>query len=237
MQKAELSPVLAAAGGVLTGALAGLLIGALITGLKLAPFIVTLGAWGAYRGVAKGFANQTMVMAPSSWLNDLLRTLGPGQKWMLFPPGVWAAIALAVVVALTLRYTRFGRHVFAIGSNESTARLCGVKVGQTKLLIYVVAGLFVGVAGVLQFSYLTVGDPTTANGLELDIIAAVVIGGASLNGGQGSVLGTIIGALIIQVVNNGCAKLGLENWVQQIVTGCIIVAAVVLDRLRHRRSD
>ena len=225
----------AALGGVLTGALAGFVIGGLITGLRLAPFIVTLGAWGAYRGVAKGFADQTMVIAPSTWLNDLLRTLGPGQKWLLFPPGVWIAVVLAVAVALALRYTRFGRHVFAIGSNESTARLCGVRVGPTKLLIYVVAGALVGVAGVLQFSYLTVGDPTTANGLELDIIAAVVIGGASLSGGQGSVLGTIIGALIMTVVANGCTKLGLDNWVQQIVTGCIIVAAVVLDRLRHRQ--
>jgi ribose/xylose/arabinose/galactoside ABC-type transport system permease subunit len=96
---------------------------------------------------------------------------------------------------------------------------------------------FAALAGVLQFSYLTVGDPTTASGMELDIIAAVVIGGGSLAGGEGSVLGSLIGALIMTVVANGCTKLELPNWVQEIVTGGIIIAAVTLDRWRHRRSE
>jgi len=133
-----------------------------------------------------------------------------------------------------LRYTRFGRHIFAIGSNESTARLCGVPVKRTKVLIYVVGLAFAGIAGVLQFSYLSVGDPTTAAGLELAVIAAVVIGGASLSGGEGSILGSLVGALIMTVVANGCTKMDLANWVQEIVTGGIIIVAVVLDRLRHR---
>jgi ribose/xylose/arabinose/galactoside ABC-type transport system permease subunit len=232
--KHDVPPLLAALGGVAVGSGCGALIGVLITRLNLTPFIVTLGMWGALRGAAKGLANETMVAAPSTWLNDLLQSLGPGNRWMIVPPGVWMTIVLTVIVAALLRYTRFGRHVFAIGSNEQTARLCGVPVRRTKLFIYTIGLAFAGLAGVLQFSYLTVGDPTTAAGLELAVIAAVVIGGASLNGGEGSVFGSVIGALIMTVVANGCTKMNLANWVQEIVTGAIIIAAVVLDRLRHR---
>ena len=227
-------PLFAAIGGILCGSFCGLLIGLLITRLNLTPFIVTLGMWGALRGAAKGLSGETMVSAPSTWLNGLLQSLGSGSKWMIFPPGVWLLIILTILVGLMLRYTRFGRHIYAIGSNEQTARLCGISVRRTKLLIYVIGLAFAGMAGVLQFSYLTVGDPTTASGLELAVIAAVVIGGASLNGGEGGVLGTIVGALIMTIVANGCTKMDLANWVQEIVTGAIIIAAVVLDRLRHR---
>ena len=182
----HVSPVVAALGGIATGAACGALIGLLITRLNLTPFIVTLGMWGTLRGAAKGLASETMVAAPSTWLNDLLQSLRPQNRWMIFPPGVWLMLVLTLFVGALLRYTRFGRHIFAIGSNEQTARLCGVPVKRTKLLIYIVGLAFAGIAGVLQFSYLTVGDPTTANGLELAVIAAVVIGGASLNGGEGS---------------------------------------------------
>jgi ribose transport system permease protein len=232
----NLPPLVAGLGGVLTGSACGLLIGLLVTRFKLTPFIVTLGLWGALRGVAKGLANEQTVSAPETGLNKLLQTLGDSQKWMIFPPGVWLTLLCAIFVALLLKYTRFGRHIFAIGSNEATARLCGIPVENTKLAIYAFAGAFTGLAGVLQFSYLTIGDPTTAEGRELDVIAAVVIGGASLTGGQGSVLGTIVGALIMTTVANGCTKLGLANWVQQIVTGGIIIFAVTLDQLRQRRK-
>ncbi|HYR58167.1 MAG TPA: ABC transporter permease [Chthoniobacteraceae bacterium] len=235
--KMNAPPLVAALGGIATGSACGALIGLLITRLNLTPFIVTLGMWGALRGLAKGLANETMVAAPSTWLNDLLQSLRPANRWMLFPPGVWLMLALTLLVAAMLRYTRFGRHIFAIGSNEQTARLCGVPVRRTKLLIYTIGLAFAGVAGVLQFSYLTVGDPTTASGLELAVIAAVVIGGASLNGGEGSVFGSVIGALVMTVVANGCTKMNLANWVQEIVTGGIIIAAVVLDRLRHREVE
>ena len=230
------TPIVAAIGGVITGALCGLITGALITRLKLAPFIVTLGMWGAVRGIAKGMANEKTVEAPETWLNSLLNTLPTGQKWMIFPSGVWLTLFFAVAVAAMLRNTRFGRYIFAVGSNEQTARLCGVPVERTKLMIYVFAAALVGLAGVLQFSYLTIGDPTTATGLELDIIAAVVIGGASLSGGQGTIFGTLVGALIMTCVANGCTKMELANWVQEIVTGGIIIAAVTLDRFRHRTT-
>jgi ribose/xylose/arabinose/galactoside ABC-type transport system permease subunit len=228
-------PLLAALGGVATGSLCGLFIGTLITRLKLTPFIVTLGMWGALRGAAKGLAGEQMVMAPGTWLNNLLRAIGEGERWRLLPPGVWLMILLAFVVGGLLRYTRLGRHIFAIGSNEQTAHLCGVNVARTKVLVYVLGSSFAGLAGVLQFSYLTVGDPTTAMGAELDVIAAVIIGGASLAGGEGTILGSLIGALIMTVVANGCTKMEFPNWVQEIVTGGIIIIAVALDRLRHRR--
>ena len=228
-------PIIAALGGIAVGAGCGALIGLLITRLHLTPFIVTLGMWGALRGAAKGLARETMVAAPQTWLNELLQNLSLDRRWMIFPPGVWLMLLLTGLTAALLRYTRFGRHIFAIGSNEQTARLCGVSIRRTKLLIYIVGLSFAGAAGVLQFSYLTVGDPTTASGLELAVIAAVVIGGASLNGGEGSVFGSLIGALIMTVVANGCIKLDLANWVQEIVTGGIIIAAVVLDHWRHHR--
>jgi ribose transport system permease protein len=155
---------------------------------------------------------------------------------VLFRSGVWVMILLAAGTAAVLRYTRLGRHAFAIGSNELTARLCGVPVERVKVFVYALGAAFAGLAGVMQFSRLTVGDPTVAVGLELDVIAAVVIGGGSLSGGEGSVLGTVIGALIMIVIRSGCSHMGLPNWVQEIVTGLIIVAAVALDRLRQRRA-
>jgi len=280
--RAGWGPWAAAGGGVLTGVVCGLAIGAMVVGhvgrvaavvlaaltivwarsyvswplavfagvvtfaallalsefalrrVALAPFIVTLGMWGALRGAAKGLGdNQPVYPDQLFWLRDLMYRGESGLGGFL-PWGVWILIALALLMGAVLRYTRFGRHVFAIGSNELTARLCGVRVERTKILIYIVGVGCAGIAALLQFSYLNMGDPTTAEGYELKVIAAVVIGGASLSGGEGSILGTIVGALIMTVVDNGCTKLGLDNWVQEIVTGVIIVAAVTLDRLRHR---
>jgi ribose/xylose/arabinose/galactoside ABC-type transport system permease subunit len=236
------APFLASAGGLLVAALAGAFIGLLVTGLKLPPFIVTLATWGAYRGLAKALANETMVNPydtppdPPNWLLSLLSQLPDGQSWRLVPNGVWLVILLAVATTLLLRYTRFGRHIYAVGSNEQTARLCGVSVNTTKILVYTLGALLAGVAGILQFSYLNVGDPTTAMGMELSIIAAVVIGGASLSGGHGSVLGSLIGAMIMTVVANGCVQLGISNSYQEILTGGIILAAVMVDRLRTRQA-
>jgi ribose transport system permease protein len=212
--------------------------------IVLTPFIVTLGMWGALRGAAKGLADNSALYPPETRLTDLMQL--PSTKasaalllrpWQWWSPGVWVFLALAIVVAALLRYTQFGRHIYAIGSNEQTARLCGVHVERAKLKIYSLAGLLAGVAGVLQFSFLSIGDPTTANGYELKVIAAVVIGGASLSGGVGSVLGTVAGALMMTIIDNGCTKIGLEVWMQDIITGGIIVAAVALDQLRHRGAQ
>lgn len=230
--RSEAGPAAAAIGGVLIGALCGMASGILVTTLRVVPFIVTLGMMLLVRGAAKGLADERRIEAPVTWLNDLLRTLGRGEG-LLVPPGIWILLGLALLVGLTLGYTRFGRHLFAIGSNERTAHLCGVRVGRVKVMVYTLSAALAGGAGVMQFSRLSVGDPTVATGLELDVIAAVIIGGGSLLGGRGTVLGTILGATTMAVIGIGCSEKGLPNWVQQIVTGGVIVLAVALDRWRQ----
>jgi ribose transport system permease protein len=199
--------------GVLTGGLVGLFNGALVTRLRLVPFIVTLGTMGIARGMAKWIAGNQKIDAPMTWVNELMAK-SPRPSWLLMAPGIWVVIIFAVTMAVVLRYTVFGRHVFAIGSNESTARLCGIRTNRAKILIYMIAGLFCGLSGVMEFSRLTVGDPTVAVGLELDIIAAVVIGGGSLSGGEGSILGSMIGVLIMSFLRNGCTMMGWPNYIQ-----------------------
>jgi len=228
-------PVLAVAAAVAAGAACGVLNGVLITQLRVVPFIVTLGTMLLVRGAAKGLADERRIEAPITWLNNLLRTVRDGSG-VLLPTGIWITIVLSVLVGLTLRYTRFGRHLLAIGSSERTARLCGVRINRTKIAVYAIAGALAALAGVMEFSKLSVGDPTVSVGLELDVIAAVIIGGGSLAGGRGSVVGTIAGAAIMAVIQIGCSQQGLPNWVQQIVTGSIIIGAVALDRWRDRRA-
>ena len=230
-------PAAAIVMAMLAGALTGLTSGTLVTRLKVAPFIVTLGMLLLVRGVAKGLAKEQKVDAPLTWLVELLASLPPERSFMIVPPGVWMLALLAVATAVLLRYTRLGAHIFSIGSNEKTARLCGVQVERVKVIVYTLTGALAGVTGVLQFSRLTVGDPTVAVGLELDVIAAVVIGGGSLSGGEGTVTGTLVGAFIMTVIRAGTSQMGLPNWVQEIVTGTIIVAAVAIDRWRHRRVE
>jgi len=238
LQYGDVGPVTAAAGGVAAAACFGLISGLLITRLRVVPFIVTLGMMLVVRGTAKGIGREQKIDVDPQhlfWLEELLASLPKERSWMLLPPGVWLLVLLAVAMAALLRYTRLGRHTFAIGSNEQTARLCGVPVERVKVLVYTICAAFAGLAGLMQFSRLTVGDPTVAVGLELNVIAAVVIGGGSLGGGEGSILGTLVGALIMTVIASGCTQMGLPNWVQEIITGAIIVVAVALDRLRHRR--
>lgn len=232
---AGLSPWLGVLAGILTGGLIGFANGSLITSLRLVPFIVTLGMLGIARGAAKWMAGNQKIDAPVTWVNELMAR-SPRPAWLLTAPGVWMMIIFAVAMAIVLRYTVFGRHVFAVGSNEATARLCGIRTQRTKIIIYTLAGLFCGLSGVMEFSRLTVGDPTVAVGLELDIIAAVVIGGGSLSGGQGSILGSMIGVFIMAFLRNGCTMMGWPNYIQEIIIGFIIVVAVSLDQFRYRRE-
>jgi ribose transport system permease protein len=213
-----------------------LLNGAAIAGLRMLPFIVTLGMMGVARGAAKWLAGNQTVNSPETRVNDLMALVEPAQLFPL-PPGVWIAIGLAVLMSVVMRQTVFGRYVFAIGSNESTARLCGIRVRLYKLSIYAFAGLFFGLSGLMQLSRLTQGDPTVANGLELDIIAAVVIGGASLSGGSGSILGSMIGALIMAVLRNGSNQMGWPNYMEEMIIGVVIILAVGLDQLRQKRTQ
>lgn len=224
---------------VLMGCVVGAVNGTLISALRVAPFIVTLGTMTACLGIAKLVADETTVRPPlesvPGWMSGLAMPT-PTPAWLLVAPGVWAMLVLALVVSLILRYTVFGRHVFALGSNEQTARLCGINVPALKIAVYTLSGLFIGLAGMYQFAKLKVGNPTSGVGLELKVIAAVVIGGASLSGGRGTVLGTLTGALLMQTIATGCTQLGLSNPVQDIILGVIIVAAVTIDQMRQRQA-
>jgi ribose transport system permease protein len=229
-----IDPIIAIIAGMLVGGIVGLINGAVITGLRVVPFIATLGMLGIARGAAKWVAHQEPVNAAQTWVNNLVVTF-PDPWWLILAPGVWVAILLAIAMAITLRNTVFGRRVFAIGSNEAAARACGIATGRLKIWIYGLAGLFFGLSGVMQMSRLRQGDPTVAAGTELDVIAAVVIGGGSLSGGQGTILGSIVGALIMAFLRNGCQQMGWANYVQEIIIGAIIIIAVAIDQVRIRR--
>jgi ribose/xylose/arabinose/galactoside ABC-type transport system permease subunit len=229
--RSGLSPAASVAVGVAAGGLCGTVNGWLVTRLSIVPFIVTLGMMGVARGVAKWLsAEQTVTPSPEA--SDALAALATKTATS---PGIWITILLAVAMALVLKRTVFGTYTYALGSNEDTARLCGVPVERTKVWIYTLCGLFGGLGGVMTFARLSVGDPTTAIGKELDVIAAVVIGGASLAGGKGSILGSMVGALLMAALANGCNLTGVPNFVQEILIGSIIVAAVAVDRVRGGR--
>lgn len=196
----------------------------------IVPFIVTLGMMQIVRGVAKGMSGSQTVYCPESPLNELM-VIPDG---FTLSPGVFVLIALSIAAHLLLTRTVFGRHVVAIGSNENTARLCGINVKFMRAMVFMLGGLFTGIAAALQFSKLGQGTPTEGVMFELDVIAAVVIGGGSLSGGKGSIVGSIAGALIIAMLRNGFTIVGIPEWVQLIVIGSIIVVAVGVDQIRHK---
>ena len=229
MLKGGSSPVVAVACAVGVATLVGAFVGVCVGRFRLMPFVVTLGTMAVLRGSAIGLANEQKIDCDPRGLDHVLEA-------SLSSPGIWTALGLAAVVALVLGYTRFGRHVFAVGSNEAAARLCGIDTGRVKVLVYALSSLLVGIAGVMEFSTLTVGDPTDSVGLELDVIAAVVIGGAPLAGGEGSILGSVFGTLLIIVIRTGAVHMGMPSWVQYIVTGVIIFVAVAVDSARRRRT-
>jgi ribose transport system permease protein len=232
--RAGVTPALAVAAGILLGGLVGTINGLVTTQLRVVPFIATLGMLGIARGTAKWLAGEQTVNVPETWINNLL-VLFPKPSWLVLAPGVWVTVILAVIAAIVLRNTVFGRRVFALGSNEMAARACGIATDRLKIWIYGLAGLLFGLAGVMQMSRLRQGDPTVAAGTELDVIAAVVIGGGSLNGGEGTIFGSMIGALVMAFLRNGCQQIGWHNYVQEIIIGSIIIIAVAVDRWRSAR--
>ena len=230
-------PTTAIALMILAGGLIGLINGMIIGGFRMMPFIVTLGMMSVVRGIAKWLANnQTVNNPPGTVINDIMHRVEPTKLFPL-PPGVWVAVGLAALMSLVMRRTVLGRYIFAIGGNEAAAHFSGIRVGFQKVIIYSLAGLFFGIAGLMQLSRLTQGDPTGAAGLELDIIAAAVIGGARLSGGTGSILGSMIGALIMAVLRNGSNQMGWPNFMQEIIIGSVIILAVGLDKLRQSRMN
>jgi ribose transport system permease protein len=238
--RAEYPAVVGITAALVTGCLTGLMNGSLVCALRVVPFIVTLGTMTIFRGIGRILADDTPIRAfgkAPEWLL-WLQEPDPHPSWSLVSPGVWVMLLLAAMVGFLLKWTIFGRHTIALGSNEATARLCGIHVQRTRIAIYTVAGFFVGVAGLFQFTVLAgEGNPMAGTGKELEIIAAVVIGGGSLNGGRGSVLGTLSGAAIMAVIRHGCVLLNVPDSYQEIIIGMIIVAAVTLDQIRQRRSD
>src|SRR4029077_20940489 len=194
MGSSPATSLIAIGSGVLTGGLCGFINGLVITRLKLPSFVVTLGMLSIGRGSAIWLADRSPIAFPvgarPEWVEVLSRST-------LYNPGFISAILLAISIGVLLRSTVLGRHIFAVGSNEATARLCGVNVERTRIIVYTLAGLLTGWAGVLMFAHGDSGNPSAGEGLELLVIAAVVIGGASLTGGRGTVIGTLIGVLVL----------------------------------------
>ena len=236
--EASVQPVLAVAAVLGVGIVAGAMNGVLITGLRLVPFIVTLGMMLVFRGLAEQVSDQKKIQAPApDWLATLLDP-PPDESYRMVCTGVWMVIVLGLLLTAVLRYSVFGRYVFAIGSSEATARLCGIHVPVVKVAVYALGGLFMALAGIFDFNDLNKqGNPTSGIGLELEIIAAVVIGGGSLSGGRGSVLGSMVGALTMTTLRSGCVYAGVSDPIQKVVIGSIIISAVAVDQFFHRRQS
>jgi ribose transport system permease protein len=215
--------------GIGTGAVCGLLNGLLITRLRINPFIVTLGTLEAYRGLALVISKGL----PVHEIPDAFSFLGDGNLLGL-PFSLWLLALCAILMHFVLENTKLGRYSFAIGSNQGAAYYAGVPISFHLTVVYAIAGLLAGLAGMVEASRLMTGQPTAGQGYELQAIAAVVIGGGSLQGGEGSVLGTLIGAFIIGLLSNGSDLLGINPYWQQVTIGGVIVAAVAFDEFRKR---
>jgi ribose transport system permease protein len=215
--------------GIGTGLVCGFLNGVMITQLRINPFIVTLGTLEAYRGLALVISKGL----PVHGLPDAFSFLGDGNL-LGIPFSLWILALCAVLMHLLLENTKLGRYAFAIGSNSSAAYYAGVPIKFHLTSVYAIAGMLTGLAGMIEASRLMTGQPTAGQGYELQAIAAVVIGGGSLQGGEGSVVGTLIGAFIMGLLSNGSDLLGINPYWQQVVIGVVIIAAVGLDELRKR---
>jgi ribose transport system permease protein len=213
--------------GLLIGALLGLFNGLVITQGKVAPFIVTLATMTVYRGLTLVFTDGRPITGMG---NDLaFQLFGRGYFFGIPVPVITMLITFFLLYFL-LRKTTFGRKTYAIGGNEEAAILAGIRVSRVKWLIYTLAGLLSALAGVILTSRLNSAEPTAGTSYELDAIAAVVLGGTSLSGGKGSIVGTLIGALIIGTLNNGLNLLGVSSFYQLVVKGLVILIAILLDR-------
>jgi ribose transport system permease protein len=225
-----------AAGAVVAGVLVGLGLGwfngIAVTRFNLPPFVATLGMFSIARGL-------TMLWTggfPVTGLGPAYGFLGTGE-FLGVPMPVWLSAGLVAVFVVVTKRTRFGRHLYAVGGNERAALLTGLRVGRIKTWVYALGGGLAGVAGVLVTARLDSAQPNAGLGYELDSIAAVVIGGTSLSGGRGSVFGTVLGCLIIGVLNNGLFLLNVSPFWQQIIKGFVILAAVAIDRVNQQKTE
>jgi ribose transport system permease protein len=217
---------------ILAGLACGLINGTMVAYFNINPFVVTLGTMTALRGAAYLLANGTTVLnnnIPSfDWLGN--------GDFLAVPWLIWVAAAVAIVSWFILRKTILGLHIYAVGGNPQAARLTGIKVTTVLLFVYAINGLFSGIAGAMSSSRLYAANGNWGVGYELDAIAAVVLGGTSLSGGVGSIWGTVIGAVIIGVMNNGLTILGLSSFWQYVAKGVVIVLAVLLDKWRQQHN-
>jgi ribose transport system permease protein len=217
--------------GVAAGTLCGFANGLMVTRLRIPPFVVTLGTLGIFRGLALIFSNGLPVHKIPAGFSFL----GEGNLAGV-PFVVWMLVLCAVAVHVVLEHTRLGRYAFAIGSNKIASIYAGIPVSFHVTSVYAIGGALTGLAGMIEASRLMTGQPTAGQGYELQAIAAVVIGGGSLNGGEGSVVGTLIGAFIMGLLSNGADLLNISNYWQQVIIGSVIILAVTLDEVRKRRA-
>lgn len=218
--------------GVLTGCFWGFANGLLITRLKINPFIVTLGTLGIIRGLTLIISNGL----PVHQIPAAFSFLGEGNL-LGVPFVLWVLVACAAIVHLLLEHTRLGRYTFSIGSNPDAAYYAGIPVAFHTTAVYAISGALTGLGGMIEASRLMTGQPTAGQGYELQAIAAVVIGGGSLRGGEGSVVGTLVGAFIMGLLANGSDLLGISPYVQQAIIGAVIILAVSFDELRKRKMS
>ena len=229
--EADLPYAVAVLASVATGLLCGLVNGLLITTTRVPPFVITLGMLGIARGVALGVTSgSTRTGFGPSFLY-----LGQGA-WLGIPIPVWTVAVLAILAHVVLTRTTLGRNVFFVGSNEAAAELSGIRVARVKLFVYAVCGTLAALSSVLETARLSVAQPSAGVGYELTAIGAVVIGGASLFGGRGTVLGTVLGACLLTLITNGLIALQVSAYWQQTVQGAVIIIAVALNEWRSRRS-
>lgn len=221
--------VLGALLGITLAGLCGLLNGVQIVAFGVPPFIATLGMMMIARGLAFIISQgQSIDQVPAGFV-----WLGKGT-WMGLPVAVWLMFGIVAIVHWVTRYTTFGRSIYAIGGNEVAARLCGVRVSRVLILTYATSGLLAGLGGVIMASRLGSAEAKYGTTYELDAIAAVVVGGTSLRGGYGTIVGTLIGALIIAVIENGMNLMQIDSYAQKVVFGVMILGAVMIDRYRHK---
>ncbi|TYP76709.1 ABC transporter permease [Paenibacillus methanolicus] len=211
--------------GIVAGMAMGAVNGLLITKGRLAPFIVTLATMTVYRGLTLVYTDGK----PVTGLNEDFAMLGKGYFLQIPMPIIWMVIAF-VVLYIILKHTTFGRRVYAIGSNEEATWLSGISISKVKVMVYSISGMLAAVSGMILTSRLNSAQPTAGASYELDAIAAVVLGGTSLSGGRGWIVGTLIGAVIIGVLNNGLNLMNVSSFYQQVVKGAVILIAVLLDR-------
>ncbi|HWB95263.1 MAG TPA: ABC transporter permease [Bryobacteraceae bacterium] len=216
--------------GILTGLFWGTVNGLFTVKLKIAPFIVTLGTLGIVRGLTLIISNGL----PVHRIPPGFSFLGEGNL-LGVPFVLWVLVACALLTHAILEHTRLGRYAFAIGSNPDAAVYAGVPVSFHVTCVYAFGGMLTGLAGMIEASRLMTGQPTAGNGYELQAIAAVVIGGGSLHGGEGSVIGTLIGAFIMGLLSNGSDLLGISPYLQQAIIGGVIILAVAVDEFRKRK--